>query len=151
MQQNRIYERVRVGECCTVRGCSGGGCEMRTRCLCAHTCRPRTRLLLSPGGGFSCLPPDRVPSQGCAAFRGPAGLKERGVAARPPVSNSDTSPHLCPCVLVLDTPKPHPGGHRPPASPRELAARCVFGNHVQGARRPAQGRYPASCRAHREP
>lgn len=35
--------------------------------------------------------------------------------------------------------KPHPGGHKPPASPWEGATRCALRSHVQGARPPRPG------------
>ena len=61
MQQNRIYERVRVGESCTARGCSERLWD-EAPSAAVHTCVGPAPSPASPGGSLSSRP-----QAGCGA------------------------------------------------------------------------------------
>ena len=97
MQQNRIYERVRVGESCTARGCSGRLWD-EAPSAAVHTCVGPAPSPASPGGSLSSRPQAGC---GAAGSRLPRTRRCAGAGCLPPglVPNPDTSAHLCPRVL----------------------------------------------------
>ena len=136
MQQNRIYERVRVGESCTTRGCSGRLWD-EAPSAAVHTCVGPAPSPASPGGSFSSRPQAGCGAAGC---RLPRTRRCEGAGCLRQASSLTLTLLPTSAPASSATPEPHPGGHKPPPSPRGRAARCAFGSRVQGVSRRVPGR-----------